>query len=405
MEEFYKNIEGIRGVLSDLRDDKYAIENPDTFALDDYSKTLYLKVLCSLVQFHNEPTEMQILVLKRIVKGIGVEERAEEYMRRALEISATDMQDFLSFIGKDKVKYYFALEGILLVSIGQGEEEGYQYLAEILELLDINKDDLEHICRVASAVLQQQSSIYDEAKALINERVKAIDYAPYIKNFYCGTISDCNEIVRYSVPDRKYSGDVAFRTEYTEKKVVFENLNIRIEKKWKFTACMEVVFENCDFSGAKFPIVFQECKTVYFYKCRFHDFSSPVIVQERTIETIIEECEFENCLSKLLSFPSDAVGGVLKTNDNSGDGSTKIVKTGFRNCGVIVIIEDFNFKYAYASAIISNRHCEVSGCSFDCCKPLIKNVLLKEMKLCPGTLFPEGTVGSDNELVNSSPFA
>ncbi len=402
MEEFYKNIEGIRGVLSDLRDDKYAIENPDTFALDDYSKTLYLKVLCSLVQFHNEPTEMQILVLKRIVKGIGVEERAEEYMRRALEISATDMQDFLSFIGKDKVKYYFALEGILLVSIGQGEEEGYQYLAEILELLDINKDDLEHICRVASAVLQQQSSIYDEAKALINERVKAIDYAPYIKNFYCGTISDCNEIVRYSVPDRKYSGDVAFRTEYTEKKVVFENLDIRIKKEWKFIGCTEVVFENCNVVGAECSFTFQDCKKVYLHKCRFHDFNRPVIDQERTIETIIEECEFENCFgTKFFSYnKSETEGCVIRTQPWE-ERLIKILKTGFRNCGAR------SQKNDDCEAILSNcRHCEVSGCSFDCCRPVFgEETYYSGPQPYKGTLFLEGSVGSDNEFVNSSKFA
>ena len=120
MEAFHKNIEGIRKVMSEMQEEKYAIVNPDTSALDEYNKTLYLKILCSLVQFHNEASEIQMLFLKRLVNGIGVEEKAEEYMRRALEISGEDMQEFLSLMGKDKVKYYFALEGILLVSLGQG---------------------------------------------------------------------------------------------------------------------------------------------------------------------------------------------------------------------------------------------------------------------------------------------
>ncbi len=170
--------------MSEMREEKYAIVNPDTSALDEYNKTLYLKMLCSLVQFHNEAAEMQMLFLRRIVNGIGVEEKAEEYMRRALEISDTDIQDFLSFMGKDKAKYYFALEGIILVSLGQGDEESYQYLAEVIELLDICKDDLTYVCLVASAVLQQKSFFYEVAKKWINERVENVDYTPYLKNFY-----------------------------------------------------------------------------------------------------------------------------------------------------------------------------------------------------------------------------
>ena len=112
MEEFNKNIEGIRRMMSDLRNEKYAIVNPDLVSLDEYMKILYLKVLCTVVQLGDEPTEMQVLFLKRIVAGIGVEDPAEEYMRRALEISDTDMQEFLTGMKENRAKYYFALDEI-----------------------------------------------------------------------------------------------------------------------------------------------------------------------------------------------------------------------------------------------------------------------------------------------------
>ena len=56
--------------MAELKNEKYAFVNLDLASLDEYGKTLYLKVLCSVIQYQNEPTEAQILFLKRIIKGI-----------------------------------------------------------------------------------------------------------------------------------------------------------------------------------------------------------------------------------------------------------------------------------------------------------------------------------------------
>ena len=117
MEQFHKKIDGIRKMLEEMKGHKYAIANPDLVSLDEYVKSLYIQVLCTVVQYENEPVDMQILYLKRIVNGIGVEDPVEEYMRKALEISETDIQEFLSHMKEGKARYYFALDAILLVSM------------------------------------------------------------------------------------------------------------------------------------------------------------------------------------------------------------------------------------------------------------------------------------------------
>lgn len=117
MSKSNKNIEEIRKMLKDLKSKKYEIVNPDLVELDEYIKSLYIKVLCTVVQYENDPTDMQILFLKRIINGIGVEDSVEEYMRKALEISEQDIQEFLSIVGDSKIKYYFATDGLILLSI------------------------------------------------------------------------------------------------------------------------------------------------------------------------------------------------------------------------------------------------------------------------------------------------
>lgn len=397
MEEFNKNIEGIRRMMSDLRNEKYAIVNPDLVSLDEYMKILYLKVLCTVVQLGDEPTEMQVLFLKRIVAGIGVEDPAEEYMRRALEISDTDMQEFLTGMKENRAKYYFALDGLILVSIGTENQECYQYLAEIIELLDICKDDLKYVCLAASSVLQQQSSFYDEAKELTNERIREVDYTPYIQNFYAGAIKDSMELVYYSAPDKKYSESITFRTSYTEKRVVFENLDIDINERWEFNNCNEVIFMDCKFAGGDFSIEVKGCKKVFIDRCRFENFNAPVFKQERNVEVTIENCEFEKCIGKCSRGIIEPAGGGVIYSPLDDQSLNIIRKTIFRNCGGRW---DATSKL---EGVLSNCLCKVYECTFYNC-----HHYGEQNRLIDGifdTLFRDGTEGSNNELSNSIDFS
>lgn len=124
-----KNIAGIRNAMKEMKAEMYAIRNPELAELDEYRKTLYLKVLCTVLQYENTPSDMQILYLKRLLKGLGADEPVEEYMRKALDISDVDIREFVGYMKDSRIKYYFALEGILLISMGDYSADTYEYLA------------------------------------------------------------------------------------------------------------------------------------------------------------------------------------------------------------------------------------------------------------------------------------
>lgn len=182
-------IDDIRKWMKELQSERYAIENAALKELEEYVKQLYLTVLCTVVQYHNEQTEEQMLLLRRIICGMGVEDNVTEYMRKALEIDETQMQEFRSMIGDGDTKYYFAIDALLLAVLGSGERDTYEYLAELLELLDIHKRELECLCTVAKAIVMQDSEIYDEAKDMMSEQIHALDFSCYLSCFYEGQSS------------------------------------------------------------------------------------------------------------------------------------------------------------------------------------------------------------------------
>ncbi len=328
MEDFNNKIDVIRNAMEELRGEKYALVNPHNAALDGYVKNLYLKLLCTVVQYKNEPTELQLLYLKRILSGMEAEYPLEEYMRMAAEITLDDVVEFLSLMKDSDTKYYFALEGVLLTVMGGSPEENYVYLAEIMELSEITKNELQHLCEVAKSVLRQDTALFDEAKLLADAHTKHLDFWPYINNYYAGAIVDTETEKHYVAPDQQKSSGVIFKTEYKEKTVIFENLVISIDEQWNFNGCEEVVFRNCRFSGKGYFIRFESVGSVKVEDCRFQDFSDGVFVTDSVKNMRICKSEFLNCGRMDVYYGR---GGVIQACGDPFD-TLSICDSKFLNC-------------------------------------------------------------------------
>lgn len=295
MEQLDQKIDGIRKILEEMKDKKYAIVVPELVDLEEYVKSLYLKVLCTVVQYENEPGEMQVLYLKRLINGIGVEEPMEEYMRKALDISETDIEEFLSYMKRKKAKYYFALDAILLVSMSKANPPTYEYLAELVEILEIDKKSLNHLALVAKSVLTQESTYFDSAKENSCEYTSELDFMPYINNFYVGAIVDTRIEKYYASPDIALENEIELPTSFDEKRVTFENLVIKVSQDWHFYGCERVLFKNCKLVGDKGSLRFHSVGTIEFENSSFMDFDNRVAWVTYVNSFMVRNCKFIMC--------------------------------------------------------------------------------------------------------------
>ena len=101
-------------VLKKLTTEKYALVNQELKSVDEYVRILYIRLLCTIAEYENVPTESQQLYLRRIVSGLAIEGNLEEHMRQSLDISETDLREFLSYIKECSLRYYFVLDGLIL---------------------------------------------------------------------------------------------------------------------------------------------------------------------------------------------------------------------------------------------------------------------------------------------------
>lgn len=379
MESFKKNIEGIRNLMKDMKVEKYAIINPDLIEVDEYIKSLYIKVLCTVIQYQNYPSDMQVLFLKRIVCGMKLDDSVEDYMRKALEISDKDIQEFITIFTEQKYKYYFALDGLLLVSMGNGKGVNYEYLAELIELIDINKMDLEYISLIARSVLQQESSYYEQAKALINDRVSALDFAPYINSFYVGSIVDTDMEKHYFAPDKKCSSNMIYPNTYKTRNVIFENLIITITDDWLFDGCESVVFKNCELDSKNGRLEFSAVGKAVFENCKVTNFKNRFAYFKHLNSLDVCGCKFIECG---YTCDGNERGGVFAVhNTNTPISQIKISQNRVLICyiGASKYISNYGVTGAFLglSSYTSIKRIEVSDNVFNGCQ-CINNGSYKE---------------------------
>lgn len=384
-------------VLKKLTTEKYALVNQELKSVDEYVRILYIRLLCTIAEYENVPTESQQLYLRRIVSGLAIEGNLEEHMRQSLDISETDLREFLSYIKESSLRYYFVLDGLILTGMTSVSEENREYLAQLIEVCNVTKKELQQLCIIAKSVIQQEPSLFDEAKKRGNENIAYLDFTPYVQNYYAGAIIDTDEEKYYSAPEKEMVEGITFPERFHAlRKVTFNNLKIDMNANIVLESCEEVCFKECDISGGEFNIKLLSCGIVSFENCRFSDFSKRVLIEKQNGNVTISECSFVDCIYFYAKndYSSSPTGTVIYTYDTEKNGVNQISNCVFKNCG------GKNSRYDHPSSFISNAKCAVYTSNFYNCW----HYYCSSERRCESSLFLKNTPGENNQFYDCANF-
>lgn len=196
-------------VMKNCVDGKYALPNKELKLAGDYLQGLYIKILSTIAQHEKRPNDAQVMFLRRIVWGFDKEGVLEEYTRRAQYLSDDDIQDFVLHLHDSNLKYYFALDGMILATLSDTQSESITYLGDLIRLLDIPEHDLKYIALIAKAVLMQKYDFIESASEFCNAQMRELNVLPYLDNLYT-----------QAVVENKLERAVAFFERYDIKNLV-----------------------------------------------------------------------------------------------------------------------------------------------------------------------------------------
>lgn len=353
MSDYEKNIDKIREYFEEHKAERYSFENPLLNEKDEYVKSLYFRMLCTLVRYTGEPGEMQVLYMRRLIAGSHTENEFEDYMKMALDLDKEDIDEFISVFKEDDMKYYFVIDGVILLFVMESQDKNYELLAELIELLGITQSELVYLTAVAKAVISQSMEFFNEAQESVTETTKNLSLYHYVANFYAGVLLNTPNVLHiYSC--NKSNVDLAQYSVVRTKKVIIENISSCMKLNCVFDGCEEVIIRNCKLIGSKSLLTFNRVGKVIIEECEISDFTNRFACFADTNHLILSGNSFRNCgcISN-----SDIKGGILQCNKIE---SIVFENNEFYNC--YVARNEYSYNY-WATGIL--LHIEDSAETID----------------------------------------
>ena len=345
MSTFEERIDKVREYFKEHKAERYPFENTALSEKDEYIKSLYFRMLCTLIRYTGEASEMQVLYVKRLIAGCKGEREFQDYMKMALDLDISDVEEFISVFREDGLRYYFCIDGAILLSAAETEEKKYELLAELIETLGITHGELKYLAAVAQAVVLQSSEKFDEAKTFVPDTLCPLSMYHYVQGFYAGAIVDTpNEIHIFSC-DRS-EVDLSAYGVLKNKKVIIENISCSLKGNVILEGCAEVIIRNCKFMGSQYHFEFNTIGNVVIENCDVRDFTNRFAYFTDTNNFTVLNNRFLNCGCTTIG-DSSIYGGILY---NSGRCTRNIIleNNELLNCYIARTEQKF---YLYASGI------------------------------------------------------
>ena len=382
---------------------RYPIANSYLENNTDYIKNGYLRMLAVVMGQSGNVTKEQTELFKRIIEGAKVDEKAEDYLRMALEIEVNDFINFADECKDLELKYRFILDAIILTCVKDRTEGQLALISQFCESYGITKEELQYIAMMAKAILNMSSSDYVSAYEVGVSTVAEAIFRDYMYLISKSCIYH-NDHMTILAPNHKEDVTVHILEKIKEidtpvirivgAEISVSGYNFKIKDKEKVT------LENCTFiGGSNFPIVFENCEDIIIKNCKFSNFQTRTLHINSVSEIKFEKCEFTNC-KYIHSLKGDyfQLGGVIYSNDPNNVKKLDIVNSSFNDCGGINKISVFK------SACISNIRSNVNNCRFINCWHYFGSLCSRDNNSEYRTLFTDNSIAANCTYEDSASF-
>jgi hypothetical protein len=389
--------------IADTRSERHPFEGHPLAGEEDYRKNLYLRALCMALRYENEVSEEQTSFLRRLVAGAKAELLAADYMRQSFDVTVEAYGEFAGQIGRDGLKYAFAVDLMCVCHIKPCADEQTAFVAEIIESLRITREELDCLSRLARGILGDVPSPFFDSKIVWSKEIRRDLFACY---FTGATITEDAVICERNgmrvflalTPNASLPGYL-LKVAGADT-VLFEGFSVQASDSDESVVFIDLqgserrfFFSRCVFDGLKNPLNFADCAEVGFDRCVFKDFTTKTLRLENVGNAVIEQCEFKGCVEywSLARYDWQARGCVI----DAPNLPVRIEDSGFIDCG------GKTYTIFFASAIISNAKAAVRNCTFENCWNYHNNTQInpEDPRRC---LFSNLTADENNTVINSA---
>lgn len=346
-----KIVEMVRSFFKKEQPKNHPIKDHPLEKCEEYTKNLYVDMLCVFAMYDNDDTENQFNFIQRIMSGIEDTLSINDHIKRAMEVNVDKVGEFIKQIQDNDIKGIFFTDALIIsCANGSPTKKQTEFLAEFADTIGFEKKTISFLSKMVVSILEGNSDKFNECA---NE---CEDIGKYVESAMCYLKTNLEKILL------SYDGRVYWHLKSQDKieqladNYQFKNLdsvvleNIVIDKNISFSAVKTVRIENCIFEeNRNGPVLaFSGVETVIIDKCIFRNLATVLNFITKPSVANITNSLFENC---------SALSEVIITSSGADIKFENTVFKNISNSGG----NDFN-------AVISrDNNIEISNCEFyDC---------------------------------------
>ncbi len=342
-----EKIDIIRSYFREIKPTLFKIEGHPLADKEEFVKELYISLLCSVSAYDNEIADSEKLYIERIIAICNLKQNFATYLKLGLDPKKETIDEFIKAFSKKDLGYSFIADALIIAAAdGKLADKELELIAELSEILMLNKKDLEDITKLVSLIISQNEKGLTE---YLNKNNLKSDFTYLIQNF----------LPYYVNPKttKLYEGEVVFNNSTTilEENVIFRNAKVEIKKDVEliFNANKSIIIENTNFnllnlsrititnnniikivnsefkSAGSYPTLIENVESLEISKTTFTDFSNRTMKIVNTKNVNINNSVFSNC-SYSESKDGPVYGGVFYINNSFVD----VTKCTFNKCFV-----------------------------------------------------------------------
>ena len=352
-EEMNKKVEIVRSFFKKEQPKNHPIKDHPLEKCEEYTKNLYVDMLCVFAMYDNDDTENQFNFIQRIMSGIEDTLSINDHIKRAMEVNVDKVGEFIKQIQSNDIKDIFFIDALIIsCANGSPTKKQTEFLAEFADMLGLTKDDIQFLCEFVIGIFEQN---LDKLTEFVNNH-KEMEH--YVKKSLC--------YIQSLIDSRNFSTDSKIYC-YSLIKSKIEMFN----KSYQFKNNNSVTLENIVIDN---NLVFNSVETVNLKSCVFENIKKVALDFSGVRKVNIENCIFKN-LEKVLYFKNDGINIKISNSsfkDCRGDYRTPVIISSdkkifcdFENCNFQNIIAQYSDGYVIAGGseiYIKAKNCQFYNC-------------------------------------------
>ena len=288
--------------------------------VDEYTRDLYLTMLCMIVQYENSNMDIQFRFIRNIIDNCSPGLLIEDYCKNSSQINEEKIGEFICQCNTKELGRIFMTDCFIITCIGgKSERKNLKFIAQLGAALSFNEKDLRKILILARAIVT-----YDL------EAIKGIENIYWYGYAKCYTNMLVDDYLKVNNSEKKTNIFSLERSlflvnkdkEYSSLDSVIMVNQVIENGCLSFNDVDSVVIRNCKFKDVdeNKTLSFNNVNNIILEKCIFTNMKEVIWLENIKNVVKIIDCNFEDCYSSSTS-------GTIISSTNS--------KIYFKNCQFI----------------------------------------------------------------------